>query len=102
MTFKNPLNHFRGAELKAPIFQQQALQAKRVRAHLLAHPEGQNRAEITAALGDIGDSLHYLRKRRFARMVPWNHGANQRKTDLWLASEPGDPHWEERRKRLGY
>ena len=96
MTFKNPLNHFRGAELKAPILKANALRAKAVRAYLLAHPEGSTRQDIVAALGDVGDSLHYLRKRRFARMTPWNKADNTRKTDLWFASDPADPHWSKR------
>lgn len=102
MSFKNPLNHWRGAELKAPILQEQALLAKKTRAFLLTHPQGSSEEEIRAALGDVGGSLHYLRKRKFARMMPWNKFENTKRVDVWFATDPSDPYWEERRKRLGY
>lgn len=99
MTFKNPLNRFRGAELKEPIIQQRSLAARDVRKFLSTHPDGSTQDEVRAACGEnAGYSLHYLRKRRFARIMPWNDRRNARGAELWFASEPCDPYWEAREK----
>lgn len=99
MPYKNPLNHWRGAELKEPLIQKRSLLAREVRKFLLAHPDGSTQEEVRIALGEeSGYSLHYLRKRRFARVMAWNDKRNTRKAELWFASEPcADPYWETRK-----
>ena len=88
MTFKNPLNHWRGGELKEPIIKSRALTAKAVRKALLAHPEGLTRTELNALVDDGGDSLRYLLRAGFARMSPSNAKANGNRGELWFAAEP--------------
>lgn len=88
MTFRNPLNRFRGAELKEPILRDRAILARDVRKLLLAHPEGMTRTELNAVIPGAGCVTEYLRKRGFARMSPSNAKANGTRGELWFASEP--------------
>lgn len=88
MAFRNPLNHWRGGELKEPLLQARTLLAKRVRRLLLDHPEGMNREEMSAVIPGAGGVCEYLRKLGFARMSPSNAKVNGTRGELWFASEP--------------
>ena len=88
MTFKNPLNHWRGPELKEPLFKVRAIRGREVRKVLLAHPEGITRSELNAILPGAGSALEYLRRAGFARFSPGNAKANGKRGELWFASEP--------------
>ena len=88
MTFRNPLNHWRGAELKEPLIIKRALLAKSVRMVLIQHPEGMTRTELNAIIQDAGSVLSHLRKLGFARMSPANAKVNGMRGELWFASEP--------------
>ena len=92
MAFKNPLNHWRGPELKEPLFKSRALLGKEVRKVLLAHPDGLTSMELNEILPGGGGALHFLRKAGFARLLTWNAKENVRRHDIWFASEPkSDP-----------
>lgn len=88
MTFRNPLNHWRGDELKEPLFVKRAMLGRRVRKLLLEHPEGMTRTELNARIGGAGGVCEYLRKSGFARMSPSNAAVNGTRGELWFASEP--------------
>lgn len=85
---RDPLNHWRGPELKEPVFKQRALLGKTVRKLLLAHPEGLTRTELNEKIPGAGCVTSYLRKAGFARMSPSNAKANGTRGELWFASEP--------------
>lgn len=88
MSFKNPLNHWRGAELKEPLIKNRALLGKEVRRILLQHPEGMTKREVDDALPNGGSVLWHLKKVGFARVSPWNKKKNGKRGELWFASEP--------------
>lgn len=88
MIFRNPLAHFRGAELKEPILAQRAILGKQVRQLLLKHPEGMTREEMNALIPGAGCVVSHLRKTGFARMSPSNARMNGNRGELWFASEP--------------
>lgn len=92
MAFKNPLNHWRGPELKEPLFKQRALLGKEVRKVLLAHPDGLTSMELNEILPGGSRSLWFLRKHGAARCLSWNAKENVRRHAIWFASEPkNDP-----------
>ena len=86
--FKNPLNHWRGPELKEPLFKKRALFGREVRCLLAIHPAGMTRSELNAILPGAGGVLKYLRRAKFARMSPGNAKVNGKRGELWFASEP--------------
>lgn len=88
MTFRNPLSRWRGAELKEPLLKERALLGKRVRALLIAHPEGMTRTEMNAVIPEAGCAVDRLRKLGFVRMSPSNAKVNGTRGELWFASEP--------------
>lgn len=88
MSYKNPLNRFRGAELKEPIFIKRATDAKKVRALLLQHPEGMSREQVNAVIPNGAASLNYLRRSGFAKESAWNSKNIGGKGALWFAAEP--------------
>lgn len=88
MSYKNPLNHWRGPELKEPLFKKRALLGKQVRRLLLDHPEGMTRTEMNTAIPGAGCVVEYLRRSKFVRMSPANAKVNTGRGELWFASEP--------------
>lgn len=95
MSYKNPLNHWRGAELKEPIIVKRSLLAKQVRFLLLAHPDGITRTELNRLLESSCYVLERLRRAGFARMSPGNAKANNGRGELWFAAEPKPVTWED-------
>lgn len=88
MTFQDPLNRWRGAELKDPLLAKRALLGREVRKVLAAHPEGLTRTELSALMPEAGEVLSWLRTRKFVRMSPSNAKVNGTRGELWFVSEP--------------
>lgn len=93
MSFRNPLNHWRGPELKDPLIRDRALLGRKVRLLLAKHPEGMTRTELNAQIEGAGCVVSHLRKMKFAKMSPSNAKANGTRGELWFASSPDDPCW---------